>query len=159
MKLIDHIAEEKIKAAQEAGEFDDLRGKGQPLKLDQDPLADPAWQLAGHLLKEQGFSLPWIEIRKEIESELEIGRERLQQAWSRRLSSQQDGITVTQIDVDWHSALKTFSQMIKALNRRIAAYNLQVPSSQFQRPPLTLAHELLLLKPGTSLHPDDNPAV
>ena len=59
--------EEHIRQAMQAGKFDDLPGKGKPLSLDENPLADPEWQLAFHMLKDAGFSLPWIESLKEIE--------------------------------------------------------------------------------------------
>ena len=53
--------DEHIRKAQQEGKFDDLPGKGKPLKLEDDPHADPAWQLAFRMLKEAGYSLPWIE--------------------------------------------------------------------------------------------------
>ena len=61
--------------------------KGKPLRLDDNPLADPDWQLAYHLLKENGFTLPWIELRQEIEKEIEAARQSFKQAWEWRQSA------------------------------------------------------------------------
>ena len=84
MSLFDRIAEQKIQAAIEAGDFDNLPGMGMPLKLDQDPFADPAWQMAAHMLKEGNFKLPWIEIRQEIEADLEKVRGRMRLAFDQQ---------------------------------------------------------------------------
>jgi hypothetical protein len=71
------IAEERIRQAIEAGEFNDLAGKGQPLKLREYPFEDPEWRLAFHALSSSGYTLPWIETRREIESELANARKSL----------------------------------------------------------------------------------
>ncbi len=67
MKDID----DAIQKAMQAGQFDDLPGKGKPLNLDENPFADPEWELAQHVLKSSGYTLPWIETRQQIERELE----------------------------------------------------------------------------------------
>jgi len=36
--------DEIIRRAIEEGQFDDLPGKGKPLRLDEDPNSDPAWR-------------------------------------------------------------------------------------------------------------------
>ncbi len=142
MSSFDRIVEEKIKAAMEAGDFDNLRGKGKPLKLDQDPLADPAWLMASTLLKEQGFSLPWIDLRKEIEADLENSRRQLLLAWEQHQEGQMGGLP----DSTWESALENFQSEVAALNRRIFSYNLQVPDIRFQRPAIHITHELLRME-------------
>jgi DnaJ family protein C protein 28 len=62
-------SDDPIKNAMQAGQFDDLPGKGKPLNLDGNPFADPEWELAHHVLKSGGFTLPWIETRRQIEKE------------------------------------------------------------------------------------------
>ena len=79
--------EELIQRAIREGKFDALPGQGKPLHLDDNPQADPDWQLAYHLLKENGFSLPWLELRQEIENEIESARQSLQRAWEMGQSS------------------------------------------------------------------------
>ena len=68
--------EEQIRRAQEGGQFDDLPGKGKPLRLDENPHEDPEWRLAHQILRNGGFSLPWIEMWREIEAELTLASRR-----------------------------------------------------------------------------------
>ena len=74
--------EEQLRKAIEEGKFDDLPGKGKPLHLDEiNPHADSDWELAYHIIKEGGFTLPWIETIREIEKDIETARKELQRAW------------------------------------------------------------------------------
>lgn len=62
--------DKQIREAEERGEFDDLPGRGKPLRLEQ---WDAEWGLAFHVLKQAGETLPWIALGKEIDA----ARERL----------------------------------------------------------------------------------
>ena len=57
--LIDDI----INEARDDGKFDNLTGEGKPLDLEENPYADDK-QLAYKLLKDNDFTLPWIDERK-----------------------------------------------------------------------------------------------
>lgn len=59
------LSERLIREAQEAGAFDDLPGRGQPLHLDDDHLAGDM-ALANGMLKNAGLAPPWIEADKEV---------------------------------------------------------------------------------------------
>ena len=56
-------AEDQIRRAMEEGKFDDLPGEGKPLRLENDPFEDPEWRMAHHVLRNGGFTLPWIEAK------------------------------------------------------------------------------------------------
>jgi DnaJ family protein C protein 28 len=126
----------------EGGQFDNLPGKGKPLKLNNaNPYEDPEWRLAHHVIHSSGFVLPWIEAWKAIEAELESARTALARTneWRReRLAN--EGRTLL-VDSEWKRAQESFRQKIGELNKRIFEYNLQAPSSQLQRPPLDLEQE------------------
>ncbi len=126
--------EELIKRAMSEGKFDDLPGKGQPLHLDDNPHADPDWQLAYHMLKENGFTLPWLELRQELENDLAAARQALQQAWEYRQSPHQGPASPDAggIHADYQRAVRTFTEQIGRLNQRIFDYNLQTPLDRFQ---------------------------
>ncbi len=63
------VVEQHIEEAQARGDFDNLRGAGQPLRLDKNPFAgDKA--LAYSLLKNSDLAPPEIERGKEIDAEL-----------------------------------------------------------------------------------------
>jgi hypothetical protein len=66
MLLFEIIAEQKIRAAMERGEFDDLPGEGRPLDLSDDRLVPEGLRMAYRLLKNAGFIPPELEAQKEI---------------------------------------------------------------------------------------------
>lgn len=129
--MIDKV-ERTIRQAIEEGQFEDLPGKGKPLKLDQNPYEDPEWRLAYRVLRNGGFSLPWIEARKEIENELEAARLSLGATWSRLETDLSTVQSVTDRDAEWHRAIELFRERIDKINQLISSYNLRVPSSRFQ---------------------------
>jgi len=63
---MEKIIERKIKEAQEKGEFDNLPGKGEPLKLDDDSHVPEDLRLAYKILKNADCLPPEIELQKEI---------------------------------------------------------------------------------------------
>ena len=66
MDIFAKIAEEKIKEAMENGEFDNLPGKGKPLKLEEDAWIPEDLRMAYKLLKNAGCIPPELELRNEI---------------------------------------------------------------------------------------------
>lgn len=120
------IVEEKITRAMEAGEFDNLPGKGKPLKLDDNPFEAPEMRAAHRLLKDNDFTLPWIETWNEIEAERGKLRAELRDARERFWRA---GRTAA-----WELAQAHFRSQVHALNRRILGYNLSVPAEVFQKP-------------------------
>ena len=66
MNAIDMLAEQRIREAQEKGEFDDLPGAGAPLELDDDALVPEELRAAYRLLKNAGFLPPELEAHREI---------------------------------------------------------------------------------------------
>ncbi len=81
--IVEKIAEERIRAAIERGEFDDLPGAGRPLVL-EDFSAVPEHLRAGYkLLKNAGFVPPEVELKREISQ--------LEQAAARARSQEERG--------------------------------------------------------------------
>ncbi|OGN93713.1 MAG: hypothetical protein A2Y88_10875 [Chloroflexi bacterium RBG_13_48_10] len=135
--------EELLRKAMEEGKFDNLPGKGKPLNLDEsNPHADPEWELAYHVLKESGFSLPWIETIREIEKEIVAARQELQRAWKWLVIYLSADVPENKASVEWKQAQVVFKDKIEILNKRIRDYNLRVPNARFQRPILNFEREL-----------------
>ncbi|HEY7357157.1 MAG TPA: DUF1992 domain-containing protein [Ktedonobacterales bacterium] len=63
------VIEEQIREAQERGDFDNLPGAGQPLKLDENPYAGDR-ALAFHLLQQNGVLPPELEVAREVDADL-----------------------------------------------------------------------------------------
>lgn len=72
LAFIEHIAEERIRAAQENGEFDDLPGRGKPLDLDDDAHVPPELRMAWRVLKNAGCLPPELQAEREIRTTLEL---------------------------------------------------------------------------------------
>ena len=134
--------DDHIQKAMNEGKFDDLPGKGKPLHLEDNPHEDAAWKMAYHLLRQGGFSLPWIELRQEIEAELEQARAALRRTWEWRQAALAQGQNPAAVQSEWQRAVEQFSAQLTQLNQRIRDYNLQAPSTRFQRPLLKLEREL-----------------
>lgn len=143
-------AEDQIRRAMEDGKFEDLPGKGKPLRLDHNPFEDPEWRMANHVLRSGGFTLPWIEVRQEIERSLDQARESLRRAWAWRQEAHTHGQPLSFVEAEWKRAEGVFHQQIAELNKRIFSYNLQVPAARLQLLQLDADRELdLTLKRST----------
>ena len=148
------IVERQIVEAQERGEFDDLPGKGKPLDLTENPFADPDWRVAYKMLQDNGFTLDWIELDKEIRAELEACREQLPQSkrwceqsmaqlehWESR-QAEEERIRVQSI---WERAMEAFADQVAQINKKIELLNLKVPLANLQRPKISVDDERLRL--------------
>ncbi|AUX92036.1 DUF1992 domain-containing protein [Mixta gaviniae] len=65
MWLIDQLAEQHIRDAQEKGELTGLPGEGAPLVLDDDSHVPPELRAGYRLLKNAGYLPPELELRRE----------------------------------------------------------------------------------------------
>ncbi len=139
--------EKAIEEAMQSGKFDNLAGKGKPLNLEPNPHADPANEMAHKILKDNNFTLPWIEIGRQIDSELESLRKDLACTWAWygqgtngfQASAAQDAVS---------QAEARFRASIAALNQRIANYNLTIPHSRFEKYKLNPDREIEKIKTG-----------
>ena len=68
----ERAVDKQIREAEARGDFDDLPGRGQPLRIES---WDEEWGLAYHVLKQAGETLPWIALGKDIDAAREkLGR-------------------------------------------------------------------------------------
>jgi len=65
------VADRKIKEAMDAGEFDDLAGKGEPLVIEEDPFTPVEMRVAHRLLKNANALPQWIQWEHDIARERE----------------------------------------------------------------------------------------
>jgi DnaJ family protein C protein 28 len=135
----DIVVENKILDAMEAGLFDNLPGAGKPLKLDQNPHEPAAWRLAHQMIRDAGFTLPWIDERKQIEELVEKTITQLTTAYRDTHRTKSPDIWA---QAEWRQVSEAFVELVKKLNQRIRDYNLTVPSLTFQRSLLDADKEL-----------------
>ncbi len=127
------LVEERLQEAFAEGKFANLPGKGKPLDLEEDPLADPALWMARHILRNSGMSLPWVEERRRIEALLAEATAELARSWAAYCDSRGGEQPSPLAELRWQKAVGAFREQVSALNRRIRAYNLTVPHVRFQR--------------------------
>lgn len=142
MPNLDRAIETIIKNAMARGAFDNLSGKGKPLDLRENPLVAREWRLAYSMLEQEGFALPWMEDRKEIEKDLKAAQTALQRTWDWRSTQMENGEHTLIVEHEWRKAQSKFSEAVVGLNKRIDAYNAQIPSDVFYRPRIILAREI-----------------
>ena len=147
----DRLVESKIRAAQEEGKFDNLRGQGQPLKLDENPFEDPAWEMANDLLQQGGFLPDWLEQGKVLREQLEQARAALRRSrrWQaeslaalggrKDLEAQQQRNYIAE---EWARAQERFRAGIANINKEILTYNLKAPLARFEQRRINVEDEL-----------------
>ncbi len=133
--------DQQIEEARREGKFDNLPGKGKPLKFNDNPFQDPALDAAYTLLKDNDFTLPWIAEGKEIEEELAKARTAIARSWALYQREVLDGHE-TWAKNEWNRAEQAFREKIAALNKKILNYNVAIPNSRFEKIKLNPDREL-----------------
>ncbi len=148
---VQRIVEEQLRKAREEGKFDHLRGHGQPLRLDENPFEDPAWQMANDMLKKNGFRPEWLEEDVSIREQTAEARQALVRSRDWReaellaLGARRDAAEIERrelVEYEWRLAQERFRAKLAAINKMIFNYNLKAPSTRLQRLSLDIEAEL-----------------
>ena len=124
-----------------------LPGKGKPLNLNRNPYADEADELANSLLKNAGFTLPWIEDSRKIDAELAAARAKLVRARDEYHEMRDAQICAGQqwVEGSWQAALREFRQAVENINRQIRDFNLKAPNVNVHKFVIRVDEELARL--------------
>jgi hypothetical protein len=125
------LIERQIREAMEEGRFDDLPHRGQPLPIDDNPMAGE-WGLAFHLLRNAGVAPPWIAADKEVRDLLGRRDEILARAATGSAPSA----------VARRRDLAALEDLVGRINVAIARVNAEAPTDRQHRRPLVLADEI-----------------
>jgi DnaJ family protein C protein 28 len=145
------IVEEQLRKARAEGKFDKLSGHGQPLRLDENPFEDPAWQMANDMLKKNGFRPVWLEEEVANRERMAAARQALVRARDWRaaelqaVADRRDAGAIewrVLVEDDWRLAQQRFRTRLGEINKAIFNYNLKAPSTQLQRLTLDIEAEL-----------------
>ena len=126
--------EEQIRRAIQDGKFTDLTGKCNPLSIEENPYASPDWRLAYHVLHSSGYSIPWIEQRREIEQQIEQLLYTLHRAVIWCNSENASKLSESYKEAEFQRALEAFVEGSQEINKRIRDFNLQAPAPEFHLP-------------------------
>lgn len=133
---------QQIQEAMARGDFDNLPGKGKPLKLADNPFIPHDVRMINQLLRDNGFAPRWIEIAREIQAESEQletllatlrGRRERLSALIRLQPFKHRAIGQT-FELERARALERYSRQLRTLNEKIQRFNLIVPVEGKQQP-------------------------
>ncbi|MBC8161699.1 MAG: DUF1992 domain-containing protein [Roseiflexaceae bacterium] len=130
------VIDQQIAQAEAAGMFKNLPGTGQPQALDDDRNTPFEDRLAYRALKGAGFSLPWVEQRRDIDEErlrVEAWLVHANNRWPHLNQAGQEQLRVE------------YTAKLQALRSSIIDYNLRVPPSIGQLRGVELVRELARL--------------
>lgn len=128
--------------------INNLPGKGKPLHLSVNPYVDPDEEASQRIIRNAGFTLPWIEDGRQIDADLALARRALKAAYQRYRQLCGDPHTATQpwVEAEWQAALDRFQCRIEEINRQIRVYNLRVPALILQKFVVRVEEELTRLE-------------
>jgi hypothetical protein len=104
-------------------------------------------EMAHRLLQDAGFTLPWIEEGKQIDSDLEAARRDLDGVWQDTMALRDTQICAGHqwVEGAWQSALREFQARVDEINDQIRDFNLKVPVVTLQKPTVRVDDELARL--------------
>ena len=128
-----NLVEQRIQDGIERGLFDNLKGAGKPLKLDDDAFVPEDMRMAFRLLRTNGLAPLWVELNKEIRDDLARLERFRAHVHDRR--NQTNHIQLEHLRQD-------YAGRISEINGKILNYNILAPSSRVHFATLILDDEL-----------------
>ncbi|XP_076974990.1 dnaJ homolog subfamily C member 28 isoform X2 [Tamandua tetradactyla] len=122
-QAMERLVEDLIQESMAKGDFDNLSGKGKPLKkFSGCSYIDPMTHNLNRILIDNGYQPEWILMQKEIKETVEQLREEI------LVSRKKLGNPMTPTEQkQWNQVCEQFQENIKKLNKRISDFNLIVP--------------------------------
>lgn len=113
------VAERQIQEAIDAGEFDNLPGKGKPLDLDEDMHLPPHQRIVVRLLKNARALPDWLQAEKDIERETEAAKTLRQRGLTSLAHARTDdrrGRIAARLRADYRERMDTVNTLILKYN-------------------------------------------
>ncbi|XP_055965199.1 dnaJ homolog subfamily C member 28 [Sorex fumeus] len=122
-QAIERLVEDLIQESMAKGDFDNLSGKGKPLKkFSGCSYVDPMTHNLNRILIDNGYQPEWILMQKEIKDTIDQLRKAI------LVSRKKFGNPMTPTEQKrWDQVCEEFQEDIKKLNKRINDFNLIVP--------------------------------
>ncbi len=134
---------EQLDEAAANGVFENLPGKGKPLRLDRFPNEPDDMRMANKLLKDNNLTPTWIGDRKALLAEIELLRTEMKRRWEltcagvEAAGSERDALARS-----WRRSVADWEARIVELNRRIVGLNISLPIWRMELHRLRLDEEL-----------------
>jgi hypothetical protein len=136
------LVEEQIQAAMDEGRFDNLPGYGKPFNFADESFVPESYRLAYRIMRENDIPPEWITLQKELVETYGQARAALQKAaaqYYRQMARAGDSQSLENVILrlrardERDQAQNEFRAHLAQLNRKVARYNLKVPSSSLTR--------------------------
>ncbi|CAK1579919.1 unnamed protein product [Parnassius mnemosyne] len=126
----DRLVEDLIQESISKGEFENLSGKGKPLKdQNTNPYVDFTTHKLNEVLINNGFTPEWITMRKEIDQDIEMLKEEI-----KRDRMALGPFPLNEEDkVKWEKVYESNKNLASSINLKINTYNLIVPMINKQK--------------------------
>lgn len=105
------VVEQRIWRSMEEGQFENLPGKGKPLKLDTNPHADAAEDTLYRILSKNGCAPEWVELNKEIRTNISEWRVALGKAWTNKCSGDH---------IKWVESSEALKVQLRDINNKVS---------------------------------------
>lgn len=134
---------EQLEEAAAKGAFENLPGKGQPLRLDRFPNEPDDMRMANKLLKDNGLTPSWIGDRKALLAEIELLRTEMKRRWALTCAdAEAAGSERDALARSWRRSVADWEARIGELNRQIVSLNISLPVWRMELNRLRLDEEL-----------------
>jgi DnaJ family protein C protein 28 len=148
------LANQRIEDAMRAGAFDNLPGKGKPLRSDAEAFEPSDQRMANKLLKNNDLAPGWIGDRNALQREIEALRSEIT-ATAERYQTLLDEASSPQLQQEvrngWGLYVARWDEAVTELNRKILTLNLQLPTIRLELFQLRLDEELTKAGAGRNL--------
>ncbi|KAI0692555.1 hypothetical protein BC835DRAFT_1416483 [Cytidiella melzeri] len=152
------LVEERIERARQEGRFNNIAGRGQPLKQfieERNPFIAREEFLLNRIVQRNGAAPPWIEIQGELDLAINSFRSTLRQSWARRairmLTLSRPAALLPQLslagvtswrDPEWEARERSYHDTaLSEINSLVRKYNAMAPYA-VRRAVYTLESEL-----------------
>lgn len=126
----DRLVEDLIQESMSKGEFDNLSGKGKPLKdQNMNPYVDFTTHKLNEVLINNGFTPEWITMSKEIDHDVELLKDDIE---SERMYLGPYPLNDEDL-AKWERVYKANKDIAESINKKINTYNLIVPLMNKQK--------------------------
>jgi DnaJ family protein C protein 28 len=145
MSSTQDLVESQIEKARQRGDFDNLKGAGQPLHLEENPFEPVELRMAFKILKDNDFAPYWIELGKEIDNDLSKFWKEVEHFKKYTRVFYRDKHKQAAIDrYDKKKANFYFEQrlVLEKVNKKILDYNLHCPTFRLGRSSLVVDDEM-----------------
>lgn len=145
MSSTEDLVESQIEKARQRGDFDNLKGAGKPVNLEENPFEPAELRMAYKILKENDFAPYWIELGKEIDNDISKFWTEVEyfKQYTRIFYQDKHNRSVNE-RYEKKKANFYFEQrlVVEKINKKILDYNLHCPTFRLGRGSLIVDDEM-----------------